>query len=214
MDRQQHWEAVYRSKAFDQVSWFSPHIDSSLAMIDAAVAEGTLALPTAQVIDVGGGASTLVDDLLQRGCESVTVMDISDAALDIARQRFGPAATRVQWLCADVLLASQLSLLPPLHFDLWHDRAVFHFLTTTEDRQRYRRSLLYGLKPGGTLLLSTFGPEGPQKCSGLDVVRYSAESLLYELGEDFELLTSQQQMHRTPSGGTQQFLCCRLHRRF
>lgn len=200
MNTQQHWESVYGAKAPDQVSWFRPHLETSLTMIERAV-QGNR---SASIIDVGGGESTLVDDLLDGGYRSVTVLDISQAALDVARARLGTRANSVQWLCAD---ATQPGL-SEHSFDVWHDRAVFHFLTTREDRLAYVRSVTTALKPGGHIVISTFGPEGPTRCSGLDAARYDAESLVRELGTRFRLLESRLELHETPSGTVQQFLYC------
>ncbi len=200
MDVQQHWEKVYGSKPPDQVSWFRPHLKTSLALIER-VARGN---PSASIIDVGGGASTLVDDLIERGYRNITVLDISQAALDVAQKRLGKAAESVRWLRADVAQSS----LPPRSFDVWHDRAVFHFLTTPEERLAYVRNVALAVKPGGHIIVSTFGPGGPTKCSGLDVMRYGAESLHEEFGARFRLVESSKELHHTPFGTTQQFLYC------
>ncbi|MGH9663974.1 MAG: class I SAM-dependent methyltransferase [Bryobacteraceae bacterium] len=199
MDMQEHWGKVYGSKAPDQMSWFRPHLEVSLAAIKRA---GRNQL--ASVIDVGGGASTLVDDLIGLGYRSITVLDISAAALDVARKRLGKASNLVRWLCADVAHAA----LPERAYDVWHDRAVFHFLTTPEERLGYVRSVALAVKPGGHIIVSTFGPEGPDRCSGLDVIRYDAESLHREFGRRFRLVESSKVLHRTPFGTTQQFLYC------
>jgi len=204
MDVQQHWENVYHTKAPDQVSWFRPHLETSLALIERA----TQGDPSASIIDVGGGASTFVDDLISRGYRNITVLDISQAALDAAQIRLGKIAQSVRWLHADVLQTS----LPEHSFDVWHDRAVFHFLTTPEDRLAYVRTVASAVKPGGHIIVSTFGPEGPTKCSGLDVLRYYAEALHAEFGPRFRLVESSQEWHETPFGTRQQFLycCCTL----
>ena len=200
MNMQQHWEAVYGAKAPDQVSWFRPHLETSLALIEHA-AHGNQA---ATIVDVGGGASTLVDDLLARGYRNLTVLDISQAALDVARRRLGERGESVQWLRADVTQAR----LPMASVDVWHDRAVFHFLTSAEQRLGYVRTVTNALKPGGHMVIGTFGPAGPTKCSGLDVVRYDSEALSREFGEKFRLIESAIEMHTTPSGASQQFLYC------
>ncbi len=197
---QQHWENVYGTKPPDQVSWFRPHLEISLALIER-VAQGN---PSASIIDVGGGASTLVDDLIERGYRNLTVLDISQAALDVAQKRLGKAAESVRWLRADVAQSS----LPSRSFDVWHDRAVFHFLTTPEERLAYVRNVTLAVKPGGHVVVSTFGPEGPAKCSGLDVMRYDAESLHQEFGSRFHLVESSKEFHHTPFGTTQQFVYC------
>ena len=199
MNAGSHWEKVYNTIAPDAVSWYRPHLEISLALIERAAGGSS-----ASIIDVGGGASTLVDDLLARGYEDVTVLDISQTALALAKTRLGPAAQRVHWLLADVARAS----LPSHAYDVWHDRAVFHFLTAREDRAGYVQNVMHAVKRGGHVIMSTFGPEGPTKCSGLDVVRYDAESLHDQFGEHFRLEESAKEMHQTPFGKTQQFLYC------
>jgi ubiquinone/menaquinone biosynthesis C-methylase UbiE len=194
-----HWETVYHTKAPEAVSWFRPHLEMSLALI-----ERTGWGPSASIIDVGGGESTLVDDLLARGYRNITVLDISPTALSVTKKRLGAAAAQVQWHLADVTQAP----LPPRSYDVWHDRAVFHFLTEPEQRIAYVRRVMHAVKPGGHVIVSTFGPEGPTKCSGLDVVRYDAESLHDQFGTRFRLLEHSQELHRTPFGTTQQFLYC------
>ena len=199
MDVQTHWEKIYGEKAPDAVSWYRPHLETSLALIEQA-ASGR----SASVIDVGGGESTLVDDLLARGYESITVLDISQTAIDANRKRLGTASEHVHWLIANI---TQVEL-EPSAYDVWHDCAVFHFLTSPSDRLAYVRQVTRAVKPGGNLIVSTFGPEGPTKCSGLEVVRYDAESLHQEFGVRFHLLDSCEEMHRTPLGIVQQFLYC------
>lgn len=199
MNPRDHWEAIYRTKPADQVSWFAPHLHVSLDLLDRV----PLA-PSAAILDVGGGASTLVDDLVIRGFTNLTVLDLSPAALDAARARLGPAADGVRWLAADITQAE----LAPAHYDLWHDRAVFHFLTATHDRAAYIRQLVHALRPGGHAAISFFGPEGPTRCSGLDVIRYDAPTLAAALGSRFRLLETVTSLHATPSGTSQQFLSC------
>ncbi|MBI5087267.1 MAG: class I SAM-dependent methyltransferase [Acidobacteria bacterium] len=199
-DVQEHWEKVYGSKAPNQVSWFRPHLETSIRLIERAT-RGNLSY---SIVDVGGGTSTLVDDLLARGYQSISVLDISLAALDLARNRLGQRAGSVQWIGADVTQAA----LPGASFDVWHDRAVFHFLTKPEERLAYVRNVALALKPGGHVIVSTFGPEGPTKCSGLDVVRYDADSLHGEFGPRFQLVESSKEIHETPFGTTQQFVYC------
>ena len=200
MERQQHWEKIYTSKAPTNVSWFRPHLETSLALIERA-ANGNR---DAAIIDVGGGASTLVDDLIERGYTNITVVDIAEAALDAARLRLGQAAASVQWIRADVT-----ETLPSAQrYDIWHDRAVFHFLTDAEARRAYVRNVGRSVKDKGHVIVSTFGPEGPTKCSGLDVIRYNADSLHDEFGPRFRLLESTEENHQTPFGTAQQFLYC------
>lgn len=199
MDARAHWEKVYDGKPADAFSWYRPHLETSLDMIERAAADRS-----APIIDVGGGESTLVDDLLTRGYQHITVLDISPTALEVSKARLGRRAEQVQWIAADVNAAE----LTPHSYDVWHDRAVFHFLTSDQDRIAYVQQALRAVKPGGHVIVSTFGPEGPQKCSGLDVVRYDAGSLHDQFGRCFRLLESHQELHRTPFGTTQQFLYC------
>jgi 2-polyprenyl-3-methyl-5-hydroxy-6-metoxy-1,4-benzoquinol methylase len=194
-----HWEKVYTTKNPDQVSWYRPHLETSLALIERAAGEHS-----ASIIDVGGGESTLVDDLVARGYQNVTVLDISQTAIDVTRKRLKEAAERVQWLAGDV---TKLKL-ERNAYDVWHDRAVFHFLTSIEQRIAYVESVASAVKTGGHVILSTFGPEGPTKCSGLDVMRYEAESLHDQFGARFRLVESSKELHDTPFGATQQFLYC------
>ena len=199
VDPKTHWENVYTTKAPDAVSWYKTHLETSLALIERAVPSRA-----ASIIDVGGGESTLVDDLLQRGYQNVTVLDISQAAIDVTKGRLGSAAEQVRWLVADITKAE----LEPRTYDLWHDRAVFHFLTSPEQRNAYVRQVARSVKPGGHVIVSAFGPEGPTKCSGLEVMRYDAESLHREFGTRFRLVESSTELHRTPFETTQQFLYC------
>jgi 2-polyprenyl-3-methyl-5-hydroxy-6-metoxy-1,4-benzoquinol methylase len=196
----QHWDKVYGTKEPNQVSWFVPHLRVSLALIDRATRGELLS----SIIDVGGGASTLVDDLIKCGYQNVTVLDICQAAFDIAQKRLGDAARLVQWIQSDVVQSS----FPQRSFDVWHDRAVFHFLTTPEERRAYVRNVASAIKLGGHAIVATFGPEGPMKCSGLDVMRYDADSLHREFGKRFRLVESIMELHNTPFGTTQQFLYC------
>jgi 2-polyprenyl-3-methyl-5-hydroxy-6-metoxy-1,4-benzoquinol methylase len=197
---QQHWESVYETNAFDRVSWYRPHLETSLTLIER-IAPVDRSKP---IIDVGGGASTLIDDLMERGYSNITVLDISQAALAIAQRRLGKAAELIHWLRADV---TQFNF-PAHSYDVWHDRAVFHFLTEPQDMIAYVRGVASAVKPHGHVIVSTFGREGPAKCSGLDVMRYDAESLHAEFGRRFRLIESLEELHHTPFGTTQQFLCC------
>ena len=203
MDRRQHWDTVYTTKGDDQVSWFEPAPEVSLRLIE----EAGLA-PESCVIDIGGGESRLVDALLARGVRCVTVLDVSQAAIDRVCVRLGAAASGVTWIVADVT-GPWISV--PV--DVWHDRAVFHFLTDPEDRIRYVQHLTRTLKVGGTAIIATFAPDGPERCSGLPVVRYSPEALADELGSAFTLVHSEGHSHRTPSGALQAFHYSRfMHR--
>jgi len=199
MDQKKHWDRVYERRAPDQVSWYRPHLDRSLALIDQA------RLPSdAAIIDVGGGTSTLVDDLLDRADSRVTVLDISSKAIAAARERLGDRAAAVRWLVGDITqieLASQ-------EFDFWHDRAVFHFLQDEQARSRYVAAVRHALKPGGHIVVATFGPEGPERCSGLEVVRYSAEGIHAQFGQAFHKLASFTELHETPGGVEQEFVYC------
>lgn len=199
MDAQNHWEKIYTEKGPTAVSWYRAHLETSLELI-----EQVAAARSSSIIDVGGGESTLVDDLLAREYEDITVLDISRTAIDANRKRLGDASRRVHWLVADIMEGD----LPPSRYDVWHDRAVFHFLTAPGDRVAYVRQVARAVKNGGYVIVSTFGPEGPTKCSGLEVVRYDAKSLHREFGVHFRLLGSSKELHQTPFGTTQQFLYC------
>ncbi len=199
MSTRAHWDHVYRTKPADQVSWYRPHLERSLAFIEAVAPDAAAA-----IIDVGGGESTLVDDLVARGYRDVTVLDVAPSAIAAAKARLGAAAARVQWLVADITTVE----LPLQRYDLWHDRAVFHFLTRPEDRAAYVRQALRAVRPGGYVVVATFGPQGPEKCSGLPVVRYDADRLHDEFGPAFRLADSAVELHRTPAGAVQQFTYC------
>ena len=199
MDNKKHWEKVYGTKAPDTVSWYAPHLKTSLSLIHQASIN-----KSAAIIDIGGGESTLIDDLLSEGYEDVSVLDISQQAIDVARARIGKEAGQVQWYCADIIKAT----LPQNYFDVWHDRAVFHFLTKEAERAKYIEQVMCSVKHGGYVIMSTFGPEGPEKCSGLDVVRYDSENLHKQFGKAFKLINSSTELHQTPMGTTQQFLYC------
>jgi SAM-dependent methyltransferase len=199
MNVQEHWQRVYQTKRTDEVSWFRPHLDTSLMLI----AETHVPID-APIIDVGGGASSLVDDLLDAGYRDLTVLDVSEAALDSARKRLGTRASGVTWIATDATRAD----LPPAHFRVWHDRAVFHFLTDQADRDRYVAQVRNAVAPGGHVIVATFGPDGPQKCSGLPAARYDAVTLHGLFGDEFELIDRREERHRTPRGVEQQFVYC------
>jgi 2-polyprenyl-3-methyl-5-hydroxy-6-metoxy-1,4-benzoquinol methylase len=199
MDAQTHWENIYGKKAANAVSWYRPHLEKSLELIEHA-AHG----PSASIIDVGGGESTLVDDLVALRYRNITILDISQTAIDVTKKRLGSSSENIHWLIGDITSAE----LEPCSYDVWHDRAVFHFLTAADARTAYVRQVAKAVKAGGYVIVSTFGPEGPTKCSGLDVVRYDAESLHEEFGIRFQLLGSSMELHQTPFGTTQQFLYC------
>lgn len=199
MQAKDHWENVYATKATTDVSWFQPHAEMSLKLI----CEVDLARDAA-IIDIGGGASTLVDDLLKQGFTNISVLDISGAALAAASARLGENAIKVQWIESNLLEAR----CEPLSIDLWHDRAVFHFLTSPEDRNSYMHQLTLALKPGGLLLVATFADDGPTRCSGLPVARYSPAELQAEFSPGFEPIRTKRESHRTPSGAEQKFVYC------
>jgi 2-polyprenyl-3-methyl-5-hydroxy-6-metoxy-1,4-benzoquinol methylase len=203
METKTHWEQIYQAKAVTQVSWYQLHPLLSLQYI-----QNTGIGTTGQIIDIGGGASTLVDHLLEDGFQHITVLDISAAALEVAQQRLGPRAGVVTWLEADITQA----LLPRHKYDVWHDRAVFHFLTQAEDRQRYLNAVREAVRPGGHIIVATFADDGPERCSGLEVARYNPESLHNEFGADFELLDSALERHQTPFGTEQKFVYCYCRR--
>ena len=201
MDSKTHWETVYQTKAANKVSWYRAHLDKSLALIEHAAPD-----PNAAIIDIGGGEATLVDDLIERGYQHLNVLDISQAAIDTTRQRLGTVAERINWIVADITTAD----LPSQQYDVWHDRAVFHFLTLPAQRAAYIRQVLSAVKPDGHIIMATFGVNGPEKCSGLEIVRYSSESLQAEFGDRFQLLETSTELHQTPFLTTQQFLYCHL----
>jgi SAM-dependent methyltransferase len=202
-ERQEHWEKVYSTRATNQVSWFRPHLDSSLSFVDR------LDLPLeAPVIDVGGGASTFVDDLLAAGHSNITVLDISAAALVAARARIGAAAGTVAWVRQDVLATD----LPAGRFALWHDRAVFHFLVDDDARRRYRESMLNALAPDGYAIVATFSRHAPPRCSGLPVERYDADSLAGAFAPALDIVATAEELHVTPGGVQQPFVYCLLRR--
>lgn len=199
MDCRAHWETIYKTKRPDEVSWYQREAQMSLALIRRVAPE-----PTSAIIDVGGGASTLVDGLLADGYRRVSVLDLSPTALAVARGRVGAAGANVGWLEADILRAD----LPRAAFDVWHDRAVFHFLTEEADRARYVTQARRAVKSGGYVLVATFADDGPTRCSGLPVVRYTPSGLHEALGDGFRLAESVREEHVTPSGAKQAFVYC------
>jgi SAM-dependent methyltransferase len=199
MDARSHWEQVHATKDPRQVSWFRPHIERSLELIELAAPD-----QQASILDVGAGQSTLVDDLLGLGYEHITVLEISPTALNGLKERVGKPGGVIRWICGDVTKTE----LPEASFDVWHDRAVFHFLTEARKRRAYVERVKKALKPGGSVIVSTFGPSGPERCSGLATMRYDASSLGSELGDRFRLVESSLELHVTPSAAEQQFLFC------
>lgn len=199
MQPKTHWEKVYLTKAPEAVSWFQEHPDFSLRFIrDAGVAKN------AGIIDVGGGASRLVDELLNEGYSNVTVLDLSAAALQEAQKRLAERARQVQWIEADITRTN----LPACSFAVWHDRAVFHFLIEPEDRKAYIETVMRSVKPGGHVIVATFAPDGPTQCSGLPVMRYGPGELHGQFGNAFSLLEHAREEHHTPFGTVQQFVYC------
>jgi ubiquinone/menaquinone biosynthesis C-methylase UbiE len=203
MDPRTHWETIYRTKDVHAVSWFQPEARQSLDLITRFAPDRAAA-----VIDVGGGTSVLVDDLLESGYTDVTVLDLSETALEIARQRLGEDAVKVKWIAADARDAP----LAERGYAVWHDRAVFHFLTKRADRRAYVAQVQRAVRPGGYVLVATFAEDGPATCSGLPVHRYSAESLHSEFGPAFCIVTSAHEDHHTPAGREQPFLYCLCRR--
>lgn len=204
MDRKAHWEKIYSTKSHREVSWFAEHVSTSLDLF-------RLANPakTGAVIDVGGGASTLVDDLVEAGYLDLTVLDISGAALEIARTRLEAVASAVRWIEADVLESD----LGGREYEVWHDRAVFHFLTAEEDREKYRDQVIRHLRPGGSLLISVFADDGPGKCSGLTIKRHGEDEITEFFAEGFDKLHSARSIHSTPAGVEQRFINLILRRK-
>lgn len=199
MGGKEHWEKVYDTKAPDAVSWYAPHLVESLAYV-----QRTGAPRSAAILDVGGGEATLVDDLLASGYTDVTVLDLSEKALEVARARLGDRASQVRWIASDVLEHD----FAPASVDVWHDRAVFLFLMGEDRRRAYVAQVLKALKPGGYCIVGAFGPQGPESCSGLPVARYDAVGLHGQFGQPFRLVESNFSTHVTPWGSTQQFLYC------
>ncbi len=195
----QHWENIYQTKARNAVSWFREHLDTSLDLI---LKSGVG--PDAALIDVGCGNSTLVDDLLDNGFTDLTALDVSEKALNDIRERLGEKANGVKWVVSDITKTN----LPENCYDLWHDRAVFHFLTDADDRSKYVTLLKKSLRPGGRVIIAAFAADGPTKCSGLDIVRYTLESMQTELGNALTLTHHLKETHHTPFGTTQEFLYC------
>lgn len=199
VEEKQHWEKVYETKAADAVSWYQPHLEKSLQLILSSAPSRTN-----QIIDVGGGESTLVDDLIEAGYKNISVLDISEKAIDVCKNRLSERSSSVTWLAANILKAE----LPEKFYDVWHDRAVFHFLTSEAQRLEYVHQVAKAVKTGGHVIVATFGPQGPEKCSGLATMRYDADALHNEFGTRFRLVESATEMHNTPFGTTQQFLYC------
>ena len=202
-DRLTHWQKVYQTKGEQEVSWSQQDPQPSLGLIEKFVRD-----TRASVIDVGGGASRLVDALCRRGFEAVTVLDLSQAALDAAKARLGEDAAKVRWIAADITRWQ-----PQVTFDVWHDRAAFHFLVEADDREAYLERLRDGVKAGGYAIIATFALDGPERCSGLPVQRYDPSSLAEAIGPAFELVEHHGHRHTTPWGAVQSFQFSVLRRR-
>lgn len=203
MNHNKHWEQTYSSNQTEALGWYTPHLQTSLSWIQELGLDAN-----APIIDVGGGASTLVDDLLEAGQRSITVLDISDKALSLARARLGEKAKLVKWLEGNITSLD----LPTQYYELWHDRAVFHFLTEAGQQRKYRDRLLSALKPRGHLIIGTFTTEAPPKCSGLPVQRYNQKQLENTLGGEFELMRHNKELHITPGGVEQMYLYCHFRK--
>ncbi len=203
MNQKDHWEQVYSDNQTKNLGWYTPHLQTSLSWIKELELDAE-----APIIDVGGGASTLVSDLLDANYRSITVLDISAKALSSVKASLGKRAELVNWLEGDITLLD----LPSQFYELWHDRAVFHFLTEPEQRRQYRSKLLDALKPGGHLIIGTFATEAPPRCSGLPVQRYCQEQLESTLGTEFELKQHKHELHITPGGVEQMYLYCHFRR--
>ncbi len=201
--RRTHWESIYQEKGEIQTSWYRAHLEQSLRCIDGLELDKDL-----PVVDVGGGRSTLVDDLLDRSFGDVTVVDLSAKALSDARQRLGTLSTAVTWIEGDV---NEIDW-PEALYTLWHDRAVFHFLTDGRDRARYVAGVTHSVRPGGYAIIATFASDGPERCSGLPVRRYDAAALAGEFTPNFELVTQHRDLHQTPAGHQQPFTYVVLRR--
>ena len=200
-DTTSQWDNVYRTKSPQEVSWFQASADASLKAIDR-ISRSPKAL-----IDIGGGASVLVDQLIAKGWTDLSVLDLSHEALDLSRRRLGAQGSTVEWIVADIA-----TWRPSRRYQIWHDRAVFHFLTESADRTAYRTALEAALPPSGNAIIATFALDGPERCSGLPVVRYDAAALAKELGPSFVLIDSWDELHQTPAGSSQAFTWTLFHK--
>jgi ubiquinone/menaquinone biosynthesis C-methylase UbiE len=203
-DSQRHWESVYRSKDAQAVSWFRPRLDVSLRLLERAGLD-----TQSRVIDIGGGASTLVDDLIARDVAHITVLDLSAEALRVAQERLGERAGKVVWRVGDITRIE----IPAASFDLWHDRAVLHFLTQKTAVDAYVQQAARAVHPGGHAVIAGFAKDGPEQCSGLPVARRDAADIAALFGADFELIDEARETHATPSGTVQSFAYALLRRR-
>ncbi|NNE02977.1 MAG: class I SAM-dependent methyltransferase [Eudoraea sp.] len=197
-DRKKHWEGIYDTKDTQRVSWFQPTPETSLDLIKE------LNIPlTAKIIDVGGGDSLLVDTLLELGYEDITVLDISEKSLENAKKRLGELANQVTWIVADIA-----EFVPPTKYDLWHDRAAFHFLTKTDEINSYVQTVANGIAPEGKMIIGTFSEQGPSKCSGIEIALYSEPKLTALFAQNFSKIRCKKVDHETPSGALQNFIFC------
>ena len=201
-ERREHWDHVYRTKTETEVSWYQSHSAQSLALIRSEASD-----LSCSIIDVGGGASHLVDDLLSQGYSDLTVLDISEAALNRSRERLAPLADKVAWIAADITQWK-----PQRTWDVWHDRAVFHFLTERHDQDAYIAALTAATRAGSIAVISTFALNGPERCSGLPVQRYDAAGLAARINDGFQLISETTEAHRTPGGAIQNFVYAVLKR--
>lgn len=200
--RKQHWETIYTTKKFEEVSWYQPKPEYSLSLLDEYQAKSTDA-----IIDIGGGDSFLVDFLLDRSFEDISVLDISENALQRAQNRLANTATKVHWIASDI---TQFE--PKRTYDFWHDRAVFHFLTQPEDVKAYATNAAKGIKSGGILIVGTFSENGPLKCSGIEIKQYNEASMKAVFEADFEPLKCSNHLHTTPMNTEQHFIFCVFRR--
>lgn len=199
IDQSEHWEKVYQTKNPEAVSWFQVHAERSLSIIRSLGLDAS-----AGILDVGGGASTLVDDLVSEGRTGVTVLDLSTSALQVARKRLGVLSAKATWIAGDIRSVA----LAQRAYAVWHDRAVFHFLTEARDREAYVGQVMKAVQPGGHVIVATFAPDGPEQCSGLPVVRYDPDQLHDAFGPAFELVEHASEQHQTPWGSVQHFVYC------
>ena len=201
-DRKEHWENIYKTREINEVSWYQPNPETSLSFIRKTGIDRS-----SRIIDIGGGDSFLADHLHELGFENISVRDISGSALKRAQKRLGSAASKVKWIQADVAEFD-----PGETYDLWHDRAAFHFLTSENEIQSYIKAVKHALPAGGYLIVGTFSEEGPGKCSGIEISRYSQAQLSHRFGKDFETQYCQRTDHQTPSGKLQNFSFCSFQR--
>jgi 2-polyprenyl-3-methyl-5-hydroxy-6-metoxy-1,4-benzoquinol methylase len=202
MDASRYWDGIYRTRSPQEVSWYEPVPETSLSCIDAALTDGARS-----VVDIGGGASRLVDHLVRMRLSRIAVLDVAETSLQVAKRRLGDRQDHVEWIAADVTKVHDIG-----RFGIWHDRAVFHFLTDPADRASYVALCARTVMPGGTAIVATFAKDGPEMCSGLPVHRYATDELTEQCGPTFELIGSERHMHTTPRGAQQPFLYASFRR--